>query len=104
MPLNRLHQLLKNLPPDHEKPALFFRLFFVFRINCFYLGDAMKRLKYVSANTRRHYAELSILRDESHGVVGTLFTKNHKAQMEAIERMEVYLSPKKLRCDSSVRT
>ncbi len=47
----------------------------------------MKKLLYVSTNTRKLYKQLISLRGTEK------FTKSHKVQIEAIERMDDYLNP-----------
>ena len=61
------------------------------------------RLKYVSKSTRELYKNLVAIRDvnQRSRVEGSTplvrFTKNHELQIQAIERMEDYLSPRKIR-------
>ncbi|PTQ76481.1 hypothetical protein C8R26_11774 [Nitrosomonas oligotropha] len=47
----------------------------------------MKKLLYVSTNTRKLYKQLISLRGSNS------FTKAHEKQIEAIERMNNYLNP-----------
>ena len=47
----------------------------------------MKKLLYVSTNTRKLYKQLISLRTSNS------FTKDHEKQIQAIERMNDYLNP-----------
>lgn len=61
------------------------------------------KLKYVSQATKELYKSLVAIRDQAlrSQVEGSTplvkFTKFHERQIQAIERMEDYLSPRKLR-------
>lgn len=61
------------------------------------------KLKYVSKNIRELYRNLVSIRDTNQRskIEGSTplvkFTKTHEQQIQAIERMEDYLSPRKIR-------
>lgn len=67
------------------------------------------KLKYVSKNMRELYKELCSIRETTQrskiegSTPQVLFTKKHAAQIDAIERMEVYLSPRKIVCGTFTR-
>ena len=66
------------------------------------------KLKYVSKNTQELYKSLLAIRDQSQrsSIEGSTplvkFTKKHRDQINAIERMEIYLSPRKIKPSNNV--